>query len=58
MAAYKRLRSEGLQPPTIDGSSSLEKHAGSKHEVEAGKVLTKKGRKRKEAALNDVLGST
>ena len=58
MAAYKRLRAEGLQPPSIDGSSRLEKHAGASHEVQAGQVLTKKGRKRKEAALNDVLGST
>ena len=58
MAAYKRLRSEGLQPPSIDGSSRLEKHAGASHEIQAGQVLTKKGRKRKEAALNDVLGST
>ena len=58
MAAYKRLRAEGLQPPSINGSSQLEKHAGASHEVQAGQVLTKKGRKRKEAALNDVLGST
>lgn len=58
MAAYKRLRSEGLQPPSIDGSSRLETHAGSSHEIQAGEVLTKKDRKRKEAALNDVLGST
>ena len=58
MAAYKRLRSEGLQPPSIDGSSRLEKHAGASHEIQAGQVLTEKGRKRKEAALNDVLGST
>ncbi len=57
MAAYKRLRSEGLQPPAIDGSARLETHAGSSHEVKGGTILSEKGRKRKEAALNDVLGS-
>jgi hypothetical protein len=58
MAAYKRLRSEGLQPRAINGSSHLEKHAGTSHEITAGQVLSKGGRKRKEAALNQVLGST
>jgi putative FmdB family regulatory protein len=57
MAAYKRLRSEGLQPRAINGSSHLEKHAGTSHEITAGQVLSKGGRKRKEAALNIVLGS-
>ena len=57
MAAYKRLRSEGLQPRGINGSSHLEKHAGTAHEIRAGQVLSKGGRKRKEAALNIVLGS-
>ena len=58
MAAYKRLRSEGLQPRSINGSSHLEKHAGTAHEITAGQVLSEDGRKRKEAALNEVLGST
>ena len=58
MAAYKRLRSEGLQPRSINGSAHLEKHAGTSHEVKAGQVLSKEGRKRKEAALNEVLGSS
>ncbi len=57
MAAYKRLRSDGFQPPTISGSAQLETHAGSSHEVTAGTFLSEKGRKRKEAALNDVYGS-
>ena len=58
MAAYKRLRSEGLQPRSINGSSHLEKHAGTAHEITAGQVLSEDGRKRKEAAINEVLGST
>ena len=60
MAAYKRLRSEGIQPKGIDGSAHIEKHAGTKWEAQAGTVLTgtRSDIKRKERALNDVLGST
>lgn len=60
MAAYKRLRSEGVQPKGIDGSAHIEKHASTKWEAQAGTVLTgtRSDIKRKERALNDVLGST
>tara|TARA_B100000586_G_C20060555_1_gene406085 strand:+ start:428 stop:838 length:411 start_codon:yes stop_codon:yes gene_type:complete len=60
MAAYKRLRREGIQPKSIDGSAHSERHAGTKWEVQAGVTLKGplKERKRKERALNDVLGST
>mgnify|MGYP001318072177 CR=1 FL=1 len=60
MAAYKRLRSEGLQPKGISGSAHVERHAGTQWEVQSGTVLTgnKKDIKRKERNLNDVLGST
>tara|TARA_B100001996_G_scaffold215848_1_gene165914 strand:+ start:1277 stop:1627 length:351 start_codon:yes stop_codon:yes gene_type:complete len=57
MAAYKRLRGEGLQPPAINGSANLESKAGTKHEINSGMLLKDEGRKRKEKALNDVLGS-
>jgi len=60
MEAYKRLRSEGLQPKGVNGSAHVEQHAGTKWEVAAGTVLkgTKKDIKRKERNLDDVLGST
>ena len=58
MAAYKRLRSDGVQPKSIDGSAHLERHAGSKWEVQSGTVLTgeKKDIRRKERNLDTVLG--
>lgn len=34
MPAYKRLRKEGLQPRSIDGSAFVEKHATEKWQVE------------------------
>jgi hypothetical protein len=40
--AYRRLRANGLQPPCIDGSARLERHATTSHEVESGQVLTTK----------------
>lgn len=57
MAAYKRLRGEGHQPPSINGSADLERRAGTKHEINSGVILKEEGRKRKENALNEVLGS-
>ena len=59
MAAYKRLRKEGLQPKGIDGSSHLEKHAESKYEIKAGKTFREpKHAQRTEKLLNDALGVT
>jgi len=34
--AYKRLRSEGLQPHNIDGSAKIEQVADTKFQVETG----------------------
>ena len=34
LAAYKRLRKDGLQPPRIDGSAMRERHAESRAQVE------------------------
>jgi len=60
MAAYKRLRSEGIQPKSIDGAATMEREASTSHEITAGTLLQgpKTEKKRKERALNDVLGST
>tara|TARA_Y100000401_G_scaffold93382_1_gene79640 strand:- start:162 stop:572 length:411 start_codon:yes stop_codon:yes gene_type:complete len=59
MAAYKRLRSEGIQPKSIDGAAKMEREASTSHEIKAGTLLQgpKLEKKRKERALNDVLGS-
>ena len=59
MAAYKRLRSEGIQPKGIDGAAKMEREALTTHEIKAGTLLEgpKSEKKRKERALNDVLGS-
>lgn len=34
MAAYKRLRKEGLQPVQIDGCAAVEKHASDRVQIE------------------------
>ena len=59
MAAYKRLRSEGIQPKSIDGAAQMERDASTRHEITAGTLLQgpKSEKKRKERTLNDVLGS-
>ena len=59
MAAYKRLRSDGVQPKSIDGAAQMERDASTRHEITAGTLLQgpKSEKKRKERTLNDVLGS-
>jgi len=42
MAAYKRLRADGEQPPEIRGSANLEAHATSTHEIKAGHIVKDK----------------
>lgn len=42
MAAYKRLRADGLQPAHIAGSAALEQTATIPLELEMGKTFTKK----------------
>lgn len=39
--AYARLRREGLQPRTVDGSAELEATADHRHEVEMGHTFPK-----------------
>jgi hypothetical protein len=38
MAAYKRLRADGLQPNKIDGAANVEKKAETAFQVESGHV--------------------
>jgi len=39
VAAYKRLRKDGVQPKSVKGAASLEKRAASRWEVETGMNL-------------------
>lgn len=39
--AYARLRSEGLQPRTVEGSAEIEATADHRHEIEMGHVFPK-----------------
>ena len=55
MAAYKRLRSEGLHPPSIDGAADLETRAGNKWEVKAGHIIKEGNRKKAESQLQEIL---
>ena len=55
MAAYKRLRSEGLHPPSIDGAADLETRAGNKWEVKAGHIIKEGTRKKAESQLQEIL---
>ena len=41
--AYRRLRKQGLQPKSIDGSARIEARAETKAEVELGKIIEDKG---------------
>lgn len=36
--AYRRLRANGVQPPSVRGSAVLERHADSRYEIETGHV--------------------
>ena len=55
MAAYKRLRSEGLHPPSIAGAANLESRAGNKWEVKAGHFIKAENRKKAESQLQEIL---
>ena len=59
MAAYKRLRKDGVQPPSINGAARLEAKAEEKHEVNSGHTFaTSTGRKRGMGLVRDALGDT
>lgn len=56
MAAYKRLRQDGVQPPAINGSANLEARAESSLEVNSGHTFaTTASRKRNESLIKDIL---
>lgn len=48
-AAYKRLRSQGLQPRRIDGSAEIEAKASTRVEVESGKILNPRKKRQLES---------
>lgn len=37
--AYRRLRANGVQPPSIRGSGALERHASTRFEIESGQIM-------------------
>ena len=49
--AYKRLRRDGLQPKTIDGSGELEKRVESQTDIHLGRYVPKHERSRVEEAM-------
>lgn len=49
MPAYKRLREQGYQPPSIDGAARLEREASSRFEIESGKAFPGKEKEVKDA---------
>tara|TARA_R110002096_G_scaffold39390_8_gene107886 strand:- start:9522 stop:9824 length:303 start_codon:yes stop_codon:yes gene_type:complete len=56
MAAYKRLRGDGTQPPSINGAAKLEARAEEKHEVNSGHTFaTASSRKRNSSLVKDML---
>lgn len=55
--AYRRLRANGLQPPSIRGSAHLERHAETRFEVETGTVVPPAERKDLTTALELCAGA-
>ena len=55
IAAYKRLRKDGVQPKGVTGAAEIETRAGEKHEVERDVVFEdRKMAKRFERSINDI----
>ena|SRR5260370_38558468 len=40
LAAYRRLRKEGLQPPSVDGAALLEQRSVTRQEIQTGVIKT------------------
>ena len=56
MDAYKRLRKNGVQPPSINGSAHLESRAEETFEVNSGHAFANaKSRKRSEGLIKDMI---
>ena len=53
MPAYKSMRQQGLQPPSIDGAADLATRATSTFEIETGCILPPKEAKETMALLAD-----
>lgn len=49
--AYKRLRNDGLQPKSLDGSSTLESTVNSQFDIDLGRVIPKEERSRVEEGM-------
>ena len=39
MPAYKAMRQQGIQPPSVDGAADLQAQASDKCEIEMGKII-------------------
>lgn len=55
--AYKRLRGDGYQPPTINGSAHLEANATTRFEIESGQVHDSAQVKEALTVFEDMTGS-
>jgi putative FmdB family regulatory protein len=51
MAAYKRLRKDGVQPPAINGSAKLEAKAENSYEVNSGHTFKSESARRRSMSL-------
>jgi hypothetical protein len=54
MAAYKRLRADGVQPPQIDNCKVLERHAEHEKQITMGKLYDPKKIKQADAMSADL----
>ena len=56
MDAYKRLRQNGVQPPSINGSAKLESRAEENFEVNSGQAFSNaNNRKRNKNLIKDII---
>jgi hypothetical protein len=49
--AYKRMKDDGIQPKGVKGAAHLERHASSRWEIEAGRILPPAESKRIDSAV-------
>jgi hypothetical protein len=53
LPAYKRLRTQGLQPPRTQGAAELEARAHTKREVEMGRIIAPRAWREVGAMIED-----
>jgi hypothetical protein len=58
LEAYRRLRHEGLQPPSVDGAARLERQAVTKLEIETGVLNTDLAPKQRRALAKRLSDAT